>query len=227
MATWAFESVELAVYRQRGLEPGRPTVLLVHGWAGSGAQMANLGDALATAGYDPVLLDFPGHGRSGGWRSTLPQFSRAIFAAVSRLGPLHAVVAHSLGAVATLHAAARGLPVGRLVLISPSAPPALFLRWFAGAFGLSETVPARMQERIEAREAVLMEEFEPEWLGQRIEQRTLVFHDEGDRVAPHATSERLVAVLSGARLQSTRGLGHRKVLADAAVAREIAMYLGS
>ena len=227
MTTWSFESVRLAAYRQRGLEPGRPVVLLVHGWAGSGAQMATLGDALATAGYDPVLLDFPAHGRSGGWRSTLPQFSRALFLAVARLGPLHAIVAHSLGAVATVHAAARGLAVERLILVAPSAPPAMFLRWFAGAFGLSETVPERMQQRIEACEAIRLEEFEPEWLGARIVQPTLVIHDEGDRVAPHATAERLVAELQAARLHSTRGLGHRRILDDEAVARVVMNQMGS
>ena len=40
-----------------------------------------------------------------------------------KLGPLHGVVAHSLGSLATLHAAARGLPVQRLALIAPSSPP--------------------------------------------------------------------------------------------------------
>src|SRR3954466_11471591 len=35
---WPFEGVTLAVYRRRDLDPGRPVVLLVHGWAGSGLQ---------------------------------------------------------------------------------------------------------------------------------------------------------------------------------------------
>ncbi|TMH07977.1 MAG: lysophospholipase, partial [Betaproteobacteria bacterium] len=99
MSAWPFEGVTLASYRRADVEAGRPR----------------------------VLLDFPGHGRSGGWRSTLPQFTRAIHSATSRFGPWHGVVAHSLGAVAALHTAARGLPAKRLVLVAPSAPPALFL----------------------------------------------------------------------------------------------------
>ena len=98
-------------------------MLLVHGWAGDAQQMLTLAEALAQAGFDPVLLDFPAHGRSGGWRATLPQFARALWAASARLGPLHAVVAHSLGALAAAHAAANGLPVGRLALLAPSPPP--------------------------------------------------------------------------------------------------------
>jgi pimeloyl-ACP methyl ester carboxylesterase len=223
--TWPFEGVTLTSYRRRGLEPDRPVVLLVHGWAGGGLQMRALGDALAEAGFDPVLLDFPAHGRSSGWRSTLPQFTRALHAAHARLGPLHAVVAHSLGALAALHTAARGLAVGRLVLLAPSAPPALFLRWFAGSFGLGDTVPQRMRERIEQREGIPLQHFEPDWLGARVTQPTLVVHDEGDRVAPFAAGQRITKAMADAHLHPTTGLSHTRVLGDPGVAMAVLRHL--
>jgi len=219
--TWPFEGATLVSYRRRHLEPGRPVVLLIHGWAGSGLQMRAIGDALAEAGFDPVLLDFPAHGRSGGWRSTLPQFTRAIHAAHARLGPFHAVVAHSLGALAALHTAARGLAVGRLVVVAPSAPPALFLRWFAGSFGLSDSVPQRMRDQIEQREGIPLQHFEPEWLGERVTQPVLVVHDEGDRVAPFSAGQRVAHTLRDARLHATQGLSHTRVLGDPAVAMAV------
>jgi pimeloyl-ACP methyl ester carboxylesterase len=219
--SWSFEGVTLTSYRRQDVEAGRPVVLLVHGWAGSGLQMRAIGDALAEAGFDPVLLDFPAHGRSAGWRSTLPQFTRAIHAAHARLGPLHAIVAHSLGALAALHTAARGLAVQRLVLLAPSAPPALFLRWFARSFGLADTVPQRMRDHIEAREGIPLQHFEPDWLGERVAQPTLVVHDEGDRVAPFGAGQRVTHALRDARLHATRGLSHVRVLADPAVAMAV------
>ena len=222
---WRFEDASLVAYCRRGIDAGRPAVLLVHGWAGSGAQLFKLGDALADAGFDPVLLDFPAHGRSAGWQSTLPQFQRAIYAAAARIGPLHAIVAHSLGAIATMHAVARGLGVTRLVLVAPSASPVQFLRWFAGAVGLRESVAERMRHRIEARERITLDEFEPEWLGPRIHQRVLVIHDENDRVAPLAISQRMLAALGKGRLMTTQGLGHRRVLDDRLVADEIVAHL--
>jgi pimeloyl-ACP methyl ester carboxylesterase len=225
VSQWPFEGVSLAAYRRSGIEPDRPRVLLVHGWAGHGMQMRTLADALADAGYDPVLLDFPAHGRAAGWRSTLPQFTRAMFAAASRLGPLHGVVAHSLGAIAAMHTAARGLPVERLVLLAPSAPPTLFLRWFAGSFGLHESVPQRMGEHIERVEGVPMGEFEPAWLGTRVTQPTLVVHDEGDRVAPFAAGQRVARALADARLLPTQGLSHTRVLRDGVVAEAVVRHL--
>lgn len=216
LAHWPFEQGTVAVYRRADLPPGLPTVLLVHGWAGDAMQMRPLGDALAAAGFAPVLLDFPAHGRSAAWRSTLPQFVRALWAASARLGPLHAVVAHSLGALAASHAAASGLPVQRLALLAPPPPPGIFLHWFSGSFGLGSTLAERMQAAIERREGVPLHQFEPAWLGERLAQPTLLVHDEGDRVAPLAGSQALLRALRDARLTTTQGLGHRRVLSDGA-----------
>jgi pimeloyl-ACP methyl ester carboxylesterase len=222
---WLFEGADLVWHRRSDIAPGRPIVLLVHGWAGSAAQMHALGDALAGAGFDPVLLDLPAHGRSGGWRSTLPQFARARFAVGARLGPLYGVVAHSLGALVALHATARGLPSERLVLLAPSAPPAEFLDWFAASFGLPGHASARMRQRIERREAVDLAQFEPAWLGPRVRQATLIAHDEADRVAPFGAGARLAASLPAGRLHATRGLGHRRILDDADVAARVVAHL--
>ncbi|HZE92639.1 MAG TPA: alpha/beta hydrolase, partial [Rhizobacter sp.] len=170
-------------------------------------------------------LDFPGHGRSQAWQSSLPQFARAIWAASARLGPLHAVVAHSLGAVAVAHAAAGGLPVERLALLAPAASPALFMTWFAGSFGLDAALPARMRASVERREGVVLDHYEPAWLGPRVTQRTLVVHDEADRVAPFAVGQRWAQVVGDAQLLATRGLGHGRVLRDAAVVRAVQAHL--
>jgi len=214
LAHWPFEQGTMAVYRRTDLPAGLPTVLLVHGWAGDAMQMRPLGDALAGAGFAPVLLDFPAHGRSGAWRSTLPQFARAVWTASARLGPLHAVVAHSLGALAAGHAAANGLPVQRLALLAPAPPPRLFLDWFARTFGLGAALSERMRTAIERREGVALHEFEPPWLGPRLAHPTLLLHDEGDRIAPLAGSRALQAALPHARLEVTQALGHRRILSD-------------
>jgi len=222
--TWPFEGVSLAVYHRSDIPPGRPVVLVVHGWAGSATQLRPIGDALAAEGFNPRLLDFPGHGRSRGWRSTLPQFSRAIYAVASRVGPLHAVVAHSLGALAALHAAGSGLSVQRLVLIAPPASPVTFLDVFAGSFRLAASLPQRMRQHIERAEGVSLAEFEPDWFAARVAQPTLVIHDEHDRVAPFTAGQRIANALPAARLHMTQGSTHRRVMSDAAVATEVVRH---
>jgi pimeloyl-ACP methyl ester carboxylesterase len=220
-----FEGGELSTWQRADLSPGRPRVLLVHGWAGDAQQWRPLGDRLAAAGFDPVLVDLPAHGRSDGARSTLPQWVRALFAVSARLGPWHGIAAHSLGALASAHAVARGLPVERLALVATSPPPRQFLGWFAGVLGPGEALAVRMQDWIERQEGVPMEQFEPDWLGRRLMLPTLLIHDRDDRTAPLAGAERLAGAIAGARLVTPSGLGHRRVLADASVLEQLVGHL--
>jgi pimeloyl-ACP methyl ester carboxylesterase len=208
-----FERGMLVSWQRQG-SAGRPRVLLTHGWAGDAQQMRALGDAVAEAGFDPVLLDLPAHGASEGSRATLPQWVRALFTSSATLGPWHGVVAHSLGALAVTHAVARGLSAQRLVLIAPSPPPALFLRWFAAGLGLTDSLAERMEQSILRREGVGVEQFGPDWLGARVSLPTLLLHDNEDRTAPLATGRALAGALRGAKLQVTQGLGHRRILDD-------------
>jgi hypothetical protein len=221
-----FESGTLVSW-QRSDTAGRPRVLLVHGWAGDAQQMRALGEAVATAGFDPVLLDLPAHGASEGTRATLPQWVRALFSASAGLGPWYGIVAHSLGALAVAHAVARGLTAERLVLIAPAPPPALFLRWFAAGLGLTDALAERMEQAILRREGVGVEQFGPDWLGPRMALPTLVLHDGDDRTAPLATGRALAGALRGATLQVTQGLGHRRILDDAPAIASAVKHLRS
>ncbi|HEY6514139.1 MAG TPA: alpha/beta fold hydrolase [Burkholderiaceae bacterium] len=219
-----FERGELASW-QRADTAGARRVLLTHGWAGDAQQMRMLGEALAAAGFDPVLLDLPAHGASDGARATLPQWVRALFTASATLGPWHGVVAHSLGALAVAHAAARGLSAQRLALLAPSPSPALFLRWYTSGLGLNDSLAERMERAIARREGVGVEQFAPDWLGPRVAQPTLVMHDADDRTAPLAGGRALAGALRDGRLQVTQGLGHRRLLEDAAVAGAVVQHL--
>jgi pimeloyl-ACP methyl ester carboxylesterase len=214
---WPFERASLTVYRRADADVSRPLVLLVHGWGGHAGQMLPLAEALHAAGLQPVLLEFPGHGASDGWSSTLPQFLRALEYVAIGLGDLHAVVAHSLGALAAAAAVGRGLATQRLVLLAPSPSPLQVTRWFAGSFGLNAAALARFRRHIEAREGLPLSIFEPERLGPRLGVPSLLVHDMGDRTAPFATSQKLLTLAPRAQLTAVEGLGHRRLLTDAAV----------
>ena len=217
---WPFEDAEITVYTPLA-QPHGPAVLLLHGWGGHARQMLPLAEALAARGLRPVLMDLPAHGGSRGRVSNLPQFSRAIEYATARLhaqdSAPHAVVAHSLTANAAAHAASRGLATGRLVMIAPPASPHEYTRLFAQVFGLSERTRAAMQRLIEAREGVLMRQFEPPAVGPRIALPTLVVHDRGDRINRFADGEAYRDHSPHAKLLATDGLGHRKILQHADV----------
>src|SRR5437867_8848785 len=78
-----------------------PRVLLVHGWAGRGGQLAAFVPPLLARGFSVVTFDAPGHGASPAPQTSVVAFTGAVRAVAAALGPIRGVVAHSLGAVAT------------------------------------------------------------------------------------------------------------------------------
>ena len=192
---------------------------------GDAQQMLPLAAALHAGGFEPMLVDLPAHGHAGAWRSNLVQWTRALFALASRHGPWQAVVGHSLGARALAHALARGLPAQAAVLMAAAPPPRQFLGWFAAAVGAGQGLAERMARRIETHEGVAMHRFEPDWIGARLHQPTLLVHDRGDRTAPLSGSEALALALPAAHLVVTEGLGHRRVLSDPEVAAAVLAHL--
>jgi pimeloyl-ACP methyl ester carboxylesterase len=227
---WAFEEASLTVYSLPAAADA-PCVLLLHGWGGHAAQMLPLAQMLAAQGLRPVLVEMPAHGRSAGQTSTLPQFTRAMEYVSARLlqegRQLRAVVAHSLGANAAAFAMARGLPAGKLVLLAPPASPRQYTHQFAQVFGLREALRARLEQRLEAREGIVLTQLEPAAVGPRIRAQTLVVHDRGDRVNCFADGLAYSQAIQNARLVATQGLGHRRILQDPAVLAEVAEFVAA
>lgn len=222
-----FEKASLALHACWGSAEA-PVVLLAHGWGGHAGQMRPLAEALRERGLRPVIVEMPGHGHSGGTRSSLPQFARAIDYVANRLREqgceVRLLVAHSLGATAAAYAASRGLGVARLVLLAPAASPPAFTRLFAQVFALSERTRAAMQARIEARESILMPLLSACVVGPRIGAATLVVHDRQDAMNRFDDGQAYADAIPGARLLATDGLGHRKILKDAQVLEAVAQF---
>jgi pimeloyl-ACP methyl ester carboxylesterase len=82
-----------------------------------------------------------------------------------------------------------------------------------------------MQQRIEAREGVLMRQFEPPAVGPRIALPTLVVHDRGDRINRFADAEAYRDHIAGATLVATEGLGHRKILQSPDVLDAVSQFV--
>lgn len=194
---------------------GGPTVLLVHGWGGRGLQMGAFAAPLVEAGFQVVAFDGPGHGKSSGRRSSLPDFATAVSAVVEQLGGVHGIVAHSFGAAATTFSRAGREEVGeRLVFVAPASSFSSIKRQFSQLTGFTTDVVGHMQGRIEQRYGIRWQEVEPQGLASGLKMPLLVFHDEQDVEIPWQDSRRLTELWPDSRFELTQGLGHHRILRE-------------
>lgn len=208
-----------------------PVVYLVHGWGGSLEQLTPLVAPLTQRGLQVVAFDGLSHGRSdagahGPRSSDAVELGRSLDAVAARFGPARAVVAHSLGGLSAMLALRDGwLATERLVLVAPlTGVPDVVVR-LREELGFGDRIERRLVALAARRTGYAVEDLELAGLATAIERpQLLVVHDLLDREAPHAASARLVAGWEGAELYSTAGLGHQRVLADAAVGGAVARF---
>lgn len=192
----------------------RPHVLFAHGWSSHGARILPWVAPLREAGYAVVAFDQAGHGRSDGVRTNLPEFTRRLLELDRRFGPAAAVIGHSFGGGATGLALARGLRADCAILVAPAADPVDAGRRFARAVGLGEHLRDRMFAAFETDLSMRFDDLQAERNAPSIARPALIVHDLEDREVPWCEGERWARYWPGARLLSTRGLGHHRVLDD-------------
>ncbi len=214
IATWRWGSLD------------SPAVLLVHGWGGNAAQMRAFVFPLLSAGLRVIAYDQPAHGVSEGQLTGLPDFADVLAEVAWRHGEVHAAIGHSLGGTAAaLTHATKSLDLRKIVLVSPPSDLLGYSRRFARWHWIPEPVRDSMQAAIEERYGLRWSDLELARLAPRLSAQALVIHDRADRVVPWKQGEQFARHWRGARLISTEGLGHRRILQDDAVTQAAADFV--
>ena len=203
-----------------------PAVVLAHGWGGYAAQMRAFVFPLVQAGYRVIAYDQPAHGVSEGRLTGLPDFADVLAEVAGIHGSVAAVVAHSLGGAAAALALANGkASFKKVVLVSPPSDLVGYSRRFARWYWMPEAVRKGMQAAIEERYGVRWENLEVPRVAPRLSAQALVIHDRDDRLMPWTHGATVARHWPGAKLMSTEGLGHRRILSDERVTRAAAEFI--
>ena len=206
-----------------------PAVVLVHGWEHRASFWGAWVQPLMNAGYRVVALDGPAHGASGGKQTTLIEYGGAVQAVVDMLGEVRAIVAHSFGA-----ASVAGLPVQlpaamslpRLVLLSVPLGPREVAARFADFLHLSNDFVDRFARYVEQATGRSAHSFGAAVAGPGTKaEKVLVLHDEEDAIIPYSEGREVAANWPGAVLQTTRGLGHNRILRTADVVQAAVEFI--
>jgi pimeloyl-ACP methyl ester carboxylesterase len=181
---------------------------------------------LLAAGYQVIAYDQPAHGVSEGRFTGLPDFADLLAELAWHHGEARAFIGHSLGGAAGALALATGrVRFEKAVLVSPPADLVGYSRRFARWHWMPEAVRRAMQSAIEERYGVLWENLEVARLAPRLRAPALVIHDRDDRMVPWTQGAQVAHLWPGARLMSTDGLGHGRILGDDAVTRAAADFI--
>lgn len=208
-----------------------PAVLVLHGWGSRAQHMTPVIASLTQAGFRVVALDLPGHGESAGRRLNMASAVRAVHEADQWFGPFAAVVGHSFGGAVAANAVVGSidgiakLRTGRLVMISaPNSMPAIFSD-FSRFLNLGTRTQTALAHRVEELAGHPLEDFVV--ARQLADHRlpALVIHAPDDKEVPAREAEALTAAGRHVRLVWAPGLGHRRILADGGVARQIVEFL--
>jgi pimeloyl-ACP methyl ester carboxylesterase len=202
-----------------------PLVLALHGWRGRTTQFSPLAAVLATRGFRTVALDLPGHDRSAGERATPRLLADLLFEVTKITGPAHAVVGHSFGGAAIGAALALGFQTSRVVIVSSPTRVSRMPFMYAKAFRLPPRAMVHFARLLDEHAGRPIAELDLVAVGPHCRIPALLVHDRGDAVIPHREAEILADAWPALKMISTTGLGHRDILADAAVVQAGAGFI--
>lgn len=202
-----------------------PTIILVHGWEGRGAQLGSFVEPLVAAGYRVVAFDGPGHGDSTGNQSSVVALATAINHVANLFAPVYGIISHSMGGAATTFAIKNGLKVARTAFLAPAARLIDFARQFSRWLKLKSSVSEKMQQIIEDKVGVKWELLDAPASVSEFDIPLLIVHDEDDREVPLANGREYVNAWPDAQLLITSGLGHRRILHEPVVVVRVVDFI--
>lgn len=202
-----------------------PAVLVVHGWEDDHHCFDAIIAALVKRGHAVVAFDLPAHGKSGGTQASIPLAADAIYNVAYALGPIRAVIGHSLGGAAATLAITQGLEVERAVVIAAPTGPTYAVDAMIKRLGLSKARREGIFEEIRRVVGVRPEEVELMPKIGSLETPALIVHSKDDPMVRFVTGEKWAATWPGAQLIAVEKLGHRRLLFDNTVAAKIVDFV--
>jgi predicted alpha/beta hydrolase family esterase len=201
------------------------TVLVVHGWAGRATQFRRFVKPLIKEGFQVVGFDAPAHGKSSGKSTDVTEFL-SVIRALGIQFKIHAIIAHSFGGVASLYAAAEGLPVKTLINIASPTISEEILNTYLKALGASKKTGETFKKFVIRKYGKPLEEYSSLTFIKRVpaDFNLLLVHDEDDPEVSMDHPNELIKIFPQAQLYRTSGLGHTRILRDNEVIREVVTF---
>ncbi len=203
----------------------KQAVLLVHGWAGRATQIAQLAKPLIASGYKIYAFDAPAHGRSEGKQTNLMEFTELIQKLTAMHPEIKAIIGHSMGGTASINALVQGVKTDKCVIIGTPAYTEWILTAFCEQIQVSTKVEILMKAYIERKFNRTFKDLNNSSMVKDITSEGLIIHCEDDIDAPVEDASIIHKNWKNSTLVLTKGLGHRRILKNKAIAQSIIDFL--
>ncbi|MBL4765109.1 MAG: alpha/beta fold hydrolase [Colwellia sp.] len=207
---------------------GTNVIIVSHGWADSSHAFQQIILSLTQQGYRVAAIDHIGHGKSSGTNSHLLSFVETLEILIEHFNEekisVTGIIAHSMGAIATLNLPLYTLENKKIILIS--SPINFFELMFEKVeqVGISRRLLTTVLASISHKYGKTWHQLTTESNREKLALDITFIHDSQDRYAPIAD---LISFLKQEKppLITTEGLGHRKILGDTKVIDNITQVL--
>lgn len=200
-------------------------VLLVHGWSGRGTQLISIADALLKQGYMTISFDGPAHGKSEGKTAHMDMFVRSILELEKQYGKFEIVIGHSLGGMSVMNSLKRGLQSDKAIIIGAGDILIDIFQGFVKTLKLKPIIAEKLKDKVEKKLNSRLVDYDVFRAAQVVNIPVFVIHDKHDKDVPYVCGEHIYKHLPSGKLLLTEGLGHRRILGDKEVIKEIINFI--
>lgn len=207
-----FNHTKLNVY-EWGNKKSEKKILFVHGWAGRATQFWKFIASLKDQDFHIISYDAPGHGKSHGDTTSLPEIASLINQLRTKYKISH-LCGHSLGGAACIFALKeQPEAVEKLILISAPTKASLMLDDFLFKLNAGDRSKGYVKQMVKDNFGFPLEYFFAETvLPLDNFPKTLAFHDHNDTEVSFEHLNQLKHSLDHIEIVETDELGHTKIL---------------
>lgn len=206
---------------------GKRKILLVHGWSGRGTQLVKIADELLELGFSTISFDAPTHGKSKGKTTLMPEFIASILELEKQLGPFEFAIGHSLGGMSILNAIARGFKTKKAITIGSADIIQDIIDDFVAQLQLKPSFGIKLRDHFETKFNTEMDSYSASRAAKSVITPVLVIHDINDADVNVKSAYHIHENLNNSQLLITEGLGHRKILGNEEVIKNILKFIQS
>lgn len=198
-------------------------VYLVHGWESNVSKLKHFIQPLIKQGYEVIAFDMPAHGQSKQKTSNFQDWMTALEKIVRTYGAADSMIAYSYGSAVTVNMLSKNpeLMPKKLSLVAPMLSAKTHIEVFSKVAMLPEYLSESLLEKLEQSTDLNLDNTSVATLIKNFSVDGLVCHDRNDTYIPYDYGQAIAAAWNGAKLYSSRKLGHRHILRNSVIIDKI------